>query len=185
MARPMPEPAPVTIAILLSGAIEGEPPHPALSPKGRGEIERPLSPPPSPPSGERVALRASPLASSGEARAETMRGRVSDRHCVAVAARICSAHQCAGFRIARDALPTAHDPGPVVDHVDLVAALHEAGPRGLGNARLGVQQAIAVDAHAWLLDGFLDVEAEFEDVEQHLRLRLQDAVGTRSTHAQH
>src|SRR5215475_6873788 len=111
--------------------------------------------------------------------------RVLDRHGVAVSAWVRAAHQGAGFWIARDALPAAHHPRPVVDHVDLMPALDETGSGRIGNAGLGVEQALAVDAHARLLDGLLDVVAELERVEQHLWLGLQDAVGARSAHAQH
>src|SRR5215831_3690086 len=111
-------------------------------------------------------------------------GRVSDGHGVAVAAWVGAGHQRAGFRITRDTLPAAHHPRPVVDHVHLVPTLSEALPRRLGNARLRVEKAVAVDTDARLLDGFLDVEAKLERVQEHLRLSLQDAVGAGRAHAQ-
>src|SRR5262249_23468970 len=112
------------------------------------------------------------------------RVRVSDGHGVAVAAWVGAGHQRAGFRITRDALPAAHHPRPVVDHVHLVPTLSEAPSRRLGNARLRVEKAVAVDTDARLLDGFLDVEAKLERVQEHLRLSLQDAVGAGRAHAQ-
>src|SRR5205809_636645 len=71
----------------------------------------------------------------------------------------------------------ADDPGPVVDHVDGVAAPDQILARGFRDARLGVDEPVAVDAHARLLDRLLNVEAEIEDVEQHLGLGLENAVG--------
>src|SRR5499427_3149355 len=112
------------------------------------------------------------------------RVRVSDGHGVAVAAWVGAGHQRSGFRITRDTLPAAHHPRPVIDHVHVVPTLSEALPRRLGNARLRVEKAVAVDTDARLLDGFLDVEAELERVQEHLRLRLQDAVGAGRAHTQ-
>src|SRR5215470_10016388 len=188
MARPMPEPAPVTMAILLSGAIELESPSPCHFPIGESGLP-PLSLSP------RLVARGERLSSNGDplpvgergSRAHPLsraRVRVSDGQGVAVAAWVGAGHQRTGFRITRDTLSAAHHPGPVVDHVHLVPALSEALPRRLGNARLRVEEAVAVDTDARLLDGFLDVEAELERVQEHLRLRLQDAVGARRAHAQ-
>src|SRR5262249_33050986 len=86
------------------------------------------------------------------------RVRVSDGHGVAVAAWVGAGHQRSGFRITRDPLPAAHHPRPVIDHVHVVPTLSEALPRRLGNARLRVEKAVAVDTDARLLDGFLDVD---------------------------
>ena len=52
-------------------------------------------------------------------------------------------HERARLRIARDPLPTAHHPGPVVDGIDLVPAPAELRAGRLGDARLGVDQAMA------------------------------------------
>src|SRR5436189_252257 len=76
-------------------------------------------------------------------------------------------HERAGLPVADDSLAAAHDPGPVIDGVDLVAAPRERRARIGGDARLGVDQAVAVDARAWRFDRFLDVHAELQDVQEH------------------
>src|SRR5215467_8958131 len=142
--------------------------------------------------GESLSSFHSALASSLEASISARRAtapsrarvRVSDGHVVAVAAWVGAGHQRSGFRITRDPLPAAHHPRPVIDHVHVVPTLSEALPRRLGNARLRVEKAVAVGTDARLLDGFLDVEAELERVQEHLRLRLQDAVGAGRAHTQ-
>src|SRR5215469_4987437 len=230
MARPMPEPAPVTMAIRLFGAIDvgsssfaqlfAQPtvtqPSPCrsrrasqlfpLSPRLLARGERlssftQLSPPRSRRASQlfHSALASSLAASVSARRAILSRGRktgsrahapsrgrvrVSDGHGVAVAAWVGAGHQRSGFRITRDPLPAAHHPRPVIDHVHVVPTLSEALPCRLGNARLRVEKAVAVDTDARLLDGFLDVEAELERVQKHLRLRLQDAVGAGRAHTQ-
>ena len=73
--------------------------------------------------------------------------------------------------------PTIHDQSSM--RVDLMPAPAEPVARRLGDARLRVDQAVAVDAHARRLDGLLHVQPELEHVQQHLRLRLEDAVGAR------
>src|SRR4026209_1213789 len=103
---------------------------------------------------------------------------------VAVAARIGAGHERAGLRVARDALPAPDHPRPVLDHVDPVSTPLERGPRLLGDARLGIHQPVAVHPHPRRLDGLLHVETELEHVEQHLRLRLEDAVGAGRADAQ-
>src|SRR5262249_44091595 len=110
------------------------------------------------------------------------RGRVSHGHRVAVAAWVGGGHQRSRFRITRDPLPAAHPRSPLSDHVHVAPTPGEALPRRFGNARLRVEKAVAVDTNARLLDGFLDVEAELERVQEHLRLRLQDAVGAGRAH---
>src|SRR5262249_23752955 len=112
-----------------------------------------------------LELRPSPQVGERGSRAHSpsrARARVSDGHGVAVAAWVGAGHQRAGFRITRDALPAAHHPRPVVDHVHLVPTLSEALSRRLGNARLRVEKAVAVDTDARLLDGFLNVEAKLK-----------------------
>src|SRR6266446_9828497 len=146
MPRPMPEPAPVTIATLSWRSTF--PPHPALSPEGRGVF------------GGRLCPEAPFLDGQG----------------VAIAAGIGAGHEGAGLRVAGDPLPAAHHPRPVVDHVDLVPAPPERSTSRLGDARLGVEQPIAVHPDPRRLDGLLQVQAELDEVEQHLRLRLEDAV---------
>ena len=65
-----------------------------------------------------------------------------------------------------------------------MAALGEPRARRLGNTRFGVEEAVAIHAHPRLLDCLLDIEAEVEHVQEHLRLRLEDAVRAGRAHAQ-
>src|SRR6266849_6272707 len=96
---------------------------------------------------------------------------------VAVATGVGARHEGARFRIAREPLSAAHHPRPVVDDIDLMPAPAELGARPLGDARLGVYQAVPIGADTWRLDGLLEVQPELQEVEQHLRLGLEDAVG--------
>src|SRR5437763_17130901 len=84
----------------------------------------------------------------------------SDRERVAVAARVGAGHERAGLPVADDSLAAAHDPGPVVDGVDLVAAPGKRRARLGGDTRLGVDQAVTVDARAWRFDRFRGAQAE-------------------------
>src|SRR5262245_59945281 len=89
----------------------------------------------------------------------------SDGQSVAVAARVGAGHEGTRLGAARDALAAAHDPRPVVDDIDLVSACGQGLSRLGGHARLGVDEAVAVDAHARRLDRLLDVHPELERVE--------------------
>src|SRR5215470_17106090 len=110
--------------------------------------------------------------------------RTLDRERVAVAPRVGTGHERPGFRVARDPLPASDDPRPVVDRVDVVSALREPGTRLRRDARLRVDQPIAIHAHPRRLDRLLDVHAELEHVEEHLRRGLEDPVRARRADGQ-
>src|SRR6185436_8981377 len=188
MPRPMPEPAPVTTATLSCRST-------VLSLMGSGltfrhfrsarDRRRPLLAPHQPP----------PLALSSPRTEEGNREGVvgddasfgtppSNGQGVAVAAGVGAGHQRAGLGVAGDALSAAHHPRPVVDHVDLVSAPSQLRARGLGDARLRVEEPVAVHADPGRLDRLLQVQAELEEVEHHLRLGLQDPVGARGADRQ-
>src|SRR5437879_13154234 len=111
----------------------------------------------------------------GEAVARLLK---SNREGVAVAARIGARHEGAGRRVAHEPLPASDDPRPIANLVHLVAARGQPGADLGGDARLRVDEAVAIDAHAWRLDRLLDVHAELEYVAQHLRCGLQYYGGT-------
>src|SRR5207245_2655746 len=91
-----------------------------------------------------------------------------DRQRVPVAAWVGTGHEHPGLGIAHDALAPADDPRPVVDRMDIVPALDEPGASFRRDARLRVNEPIAIDPHARRLDRFLDVHPELEHVEEHL-----------------
>src|SRR3989454_11603503 len=101
----------------------------------------------------------------------------SNRERVAVAARIGARHEGAGRGVAHEPLPASDDPRPIANLVHLVAARGQPGANLGGDARLRVDEAVAIDAPACPLDRLLDVDAELENVEQHLRRRLENSVG--------
>src|SRR5882724_8832937 len=61
-------------------------------------------------------------------------------------------------------------------------------PRRPSSARVASEtrdQAVAIGADTWCRDRLLEVEPELQEVEQHLRLGLQDAVGAGRADAEH